>query len=214
MNKKTLIVITIFSLLCSINIYGQVRVGLKGGLSYSSFSSFKVGELPEAVNSHTGFNAGVAVCFHLPHGFAIQPEVLFVSKGADFTGDSNLSLKTNYVEVPVNIQAGLDLILMRPYLAITPFVGFVISHDVSLKGGSTISELSNRVNKFDYGIAIGGGIDIWRFQLSARYKWSLANLTNFNFSTGSLIPSEMRDVIDAINKGSYKGFEISIGFFF
>lgn len=212
--KKTIQIITlIIGILWSGDLVSQPRIGVKGGLSYSSFSAFEVGVLSEAVNSYTGYNSGIAVCFNLPLGFAIQPELLFVSKGADFTGNSTLQIRNSYLELPVNLQWGLDLLLFRPYLSITPFMGYSLSSSMKVKSGSQISIDPNYFRRVDYGVAIGGGLDVWRLQLSAKYKWSLENLAKVE-KMGGITDSVTKQVIEAINEGSYRGFEISICFFF
>lgn len=152
MKKKTLIVTTIFILCCSQFLSAQPRIGVKGGYS------------------HSGFNAGVAVCFNMPLGFAIQPELQYVN---------DIGSGIQYVELPVGLQCGLDLILLRPFLAVTPYLAYPFVTKVES-------------GHLDYGVGVGGGLDIWRFQINAQYKWSLA------------------DVVPKYEKG----FEISLAFFF
>ena len=56
--------------------------------------------------------------------------------------------------------------------------------------------------KWEYGVGLGGGLQIWRFQLNARYVW--------NFS--DIIPQiDMRGVMD---KMSFNGVTLSLAYFF
>lgn len=165
MKKKTLIIFAIAFLLGSLNLNGQPRIGIKGGYS------------------HPGFNAGVAVCFNLPYGFAVQPELQYVTKETKYNGDGGiLTMKGQYIELPVGLQCGLDLILLRPFIALTPYVAYPI-------------QTSEPIRELDYGLGVGGGLDIWRLQVNARYKWSFT------------------DALPGYNVYN-KGFEISMAFFF
>lgn len=196
----------------SIKSEAQIKYGIKGGINFTSFSNFELGNISEAVNSFTGYNAGVAVNFQLPYGFAIQPELLYVSKGARFTGDAKFRLLTDFVEIPVNVQIGLDLIMLRPFLAITPYIGYAVRKDFSMgDSGIDISEW-NQIKRFQYGIGIGGGVDFWKFQLSVRYNWNFGKLTKINTDGVTDIVTEK--IIETINKGNYRGLEVSIAFFF
>lgn len=150
MKNKFLALIAVFVLSGSLLLNGQPRYAVKAGYSYP------------------GFLAGVAVNFDLPWGFAVQPELQYMQKCMNMGqfGWWNIG----YIEPSASLQYGLDLVLLRPFVAVTPFVGIPVSKDVG----------------FNYGVGVGGGLDIWRFQVHAQYKWS-----------------EL-----------YEGFEIALAFFF
>ena len=209
MKRKTQIFLAIFStLILSVSVAnGQVRYGVKGGMNFSSFSSFEVGYISEAVNSHTGFNAGVAVCVDLPFGLAIQPELLYMEKGMDL---EKAVLKTSYLELPVSLQWGLDLIMMRPFIAVTPYVGYALNvSGKNIPGYVLDNKLYNRV---EYGVGIGGGIDIWRLQINARYCWNIGNFGDVDFL--GVTDKNIAELVSTLNDGNYRGFELSLLFFF
>lgn len=215
MKKNTAILIFVFvlALLIPSKALAQINYGIKGGINFTSFSYFQIGEISEAVNSYTGFNAGAVVKFKLPYGFAIQPELNYVSKGARFSGGAKVHLRTDYIELPVNIQIGLDLIMLRPYIAVTPYIGYAVSKDVSIENQSFNETFGwNQYNRFEYGIGIGGGVEFWRFQVSARYNWNIGNFTHFN--TEGFTDPVTENVIKTINKGNFRGLEISVAFLF
>lgn len=216
MKMRKIIISFVFALafLVTFPAQAQISYGIKGGINFTSFSYFEVGNISEAVNSYTGFNAGAVVKFKLPYGFAIQPELNYVSKGARFTGDAKVHLKTDYVELPVNVQYGLDLIMLRPYIAVTPYIGYAVRKDLTIGGASYKETFGwDHYNRFEYGIGIGGGIEFWKFQVSARYNWNIGNFTHFK--TENIITDTVTEnVIKTINKGNFRGLEISIAFLF
>lgn len=150
MKKYIIAIFTVCLLLGSLNLEAQPRYGVKAGYSYP------------------GFLAGVAVNFDLPIGFAVQPEVQYMQKVMNMGSLGTWNL--GFVEPGVGLQYGLDLVLLRPFVAVTPFLSIPTEPDMSL----------------NYGVGVGGGLDIWHFQIHAQYKWS-----------------EL-----------YEGFEIALAYFF
>ena len=108
-------------------------------------------------------------------GFSIQPSLIYQVKGAKtevLTIDSEI--KVGYLELPVSFQWGPDLLLFRPFVDVSPFVGYGLNT-------SNWSELTGEVknawdygNRWEYGIGLGGGLEIWKLQVVARYNWDFA----------------------------------------
>lgn len=204
------------ALLCLTTLSGQeksyatsiVKVGVKGGINFISMSRFEVGYISESVSSYTGFNAGVAFSFDLPvRGMTIQPELNYVSKGAMFRGDENIRFRTDYIELPVNIQAGLDLILLRPFIMVSPYIGYAVYNAPGFVEW-------NNINRFEYGIGIGGGIDFWRIQLQVKYNWNIGSLVkNIKEPSGSGTVGSS-DLLGSVRGGNFRGLEVNLVFFF
>lgn len=191
--------------------YGNwFKVGVKGGMEFTSVSHFELGYISESVSTYTGYNAGVAFSFSLPVlGMSLQPEINYVSKGAMFRGGGSKRFSVDYIEIPVNFQYGLDLVLLRPYLMVAPYIGYAVH--------KTPDGLDwNFMNRFEYGVGIGGGIDFWKFQLQIKYNWNIGklvgNLTDTEKSSG--IGITPNDMLNSIKNGNLRGLEVSLVFFF
>ena len=98
--------------------------------------------------AQTGVILGAACQLDLPLGFAIQPSLMYNS------------VKFDSIEVPVSFQWGPDLLIFRPFLEVAPYVGYKLS---DIKG-------------LGYGIGLGGGLEVWRFQATCRYNWNLEDV--------------------------------------
>lgn len=188
------------------------KAGVKGGINFSSMSRFELGYISESVSTYTGFTAGVAFSFDLPvQGMTIQPELNYVSKGAMYRGpeDFRMDFRTDFIELPVNLQVGLDLILFRPYLMVSPYIGYAVY------------KLPERVrwdgiNRFQYGVGIGGGVDFWRLQLQVKYSWNIGQLIRGISQSGISYPegTSGEGQTGSARLGNYRGLEVNLVFFF
>lgn len=202
--KKIAVLLSVF--LLSTAVYGQF--GIKAGLNFNSMKDFNVNELQSSFEGKTGFHVGVLYKLNLPLGFALQPEFMYTQKGGsiDMGGRASGDIKMNYLQLPVNLQWGVDLVLFRPFIMVSPYIGYAIAKGDGFKD----VEWSN-LNKFEYGVGLGAGLDIWKFQVSGRYCWDLGTMSDFkgdNFGEGA------EDAFKALNNGKNRGFELSIAFLF
>ena len=171
--KKTLIVLCIL-FMCTFQLKAQSGFGIKGGLSYNSMSDIELSNLYGSLKRKTGFHAGILYKVKLPVGLALQPELIYIQKGSsiEIHPDGILSkeadFKMHYVQLPVNLQWGLDLVLFRPFIMVSPYIGYAIA-----KGDEFQNIEWKDLNRFEYGIGLGAGMDVWRFQVTGRYCWDL-----------------------------------------
>ena len=89
----------------SLTVNGQY-LGIKGGLNLSDFNNDKDKLNDEKLR--TGYHFGVFLQLPLSDGFAIQPEVLYSTKGtlANYQNDETgiggeINFKVDYIDVPV-----------------------------------------------------------------------------------------------------------------
>ena len=121
-------------------------------------------------------------------------------------GRASGDIKMNYLQLPVNLQWGVDLVLFCPFIMVSPYIGYAIA-----KGDGFKDVGWSNLNKFEYGVGLGAGLDIWKFQVSGRYCWDLGTMSDFkgdNFGEG------VEDAFKALNNGKNRGFELSIAFLF
>ena len=163
--KKLFILLAV--LVIAGNAEAKIRVGLKGGLNFSSLS-FSSSVL-ETYESRTGWHAGAMLNIGLPLGLSLQPELLYSSKGVNevIAGVSS-SKSFDYAELAVDLQWGISLPLVRPFVSLTPYVGYAIGSDYPM------SEVKN----WDAGIGVGAGVDIWKLQVSLKYCWGFGKVSD------------------------------------
>ena len=178
------------------NTLGDVTADLKKSDVQNSFKS--------AVENKTGFHVGVLYKFQVPLvGIAVQPELIYsqtkgtVELASALAQPLKSDVTVDYLQLPVSLQWGLDLVLLRPYIQVVPYIGYCINDNVSVK------DLKIKTDDFNYGIGLGAGLDVWKLQVSGRYTWDLGNMADYQWNG-----------ISTLTGGKNKGFQLSLAMFF
>lgn len=145
---------------------------IKGGLTFQNMSSVK----DLGIEGATRWEAGLGFQTGTLAGFALQPEILYKAKGLKFGDETKVTV--SYLEVPVNIQWGIDLLVARPFIFASPYVGVKLGQKYSNES-LTGSDFETAVNKICGGFGLGLGIDILSFQVTAKYDWDFGGVANW-----------------------------------
>lgn len=165
------------------------RTGIKAGLSASSlfYDNTSLNDRKERI----GFHAGVFTQLPIGSSFAIQPELLYINKGASATyntlGTSGRnSFNLNYAELPV-----LATIKLGNFAEIQagPYVSYLLSSNVKTEGGlgnTGVNLDPDQFNRVDYGLA--GGVNVFFGQLlvGVRYEQGAQKIANTALSRAAL----------------------------
>ena len=194
-----------------LNAGAQVKVGVLGGFTSSSTKASDI-----STESVSLYHAGLAAKVSLPFNLAIQPQLVYQVKGTAVDGSVDFSMKTGYVEVPVQLQWGPDLLVCRPYVLAEPFVGYA----VNVKSVASVAGVEKIVkdfkdlnlNRFEYGLGVGAGVEFWRLQLAFKYFWNFGELAGEAKDLAGAISGA---AYDAISDGkSFSGINVSLALFF
>ncbi len=190
------------ALLCAVQSSAQ-KYGVVGGATFSSLHGLEN-------SSKTGWNVGGTVQFKLPLGFSIQPSLVYNSKAAELKSSvGSTGLGVGYLELPVSFQWGPDLLVFRPFVEVSPFVGYALSSRVSHDTLLTSKQWkTSYLQRMEYGLGLGGGLEIWRLQLTCRYNWNFGPLFN---GDGRLDFQHVEEAFDGRNFG---GVTLSLAFLF
>ncbi|MBQ9186061.1 MAG: outer membrane beta-barrel protein [Bacteroidales bacterium] len=134
----------------------QVRFGAKAGFTSSNASIKDIDT--KSVNA---FHIGAVAEVGLLAGFSVQSGVLYQVKGVSLEGDDNslfnlpriADKRYQFLEIPVQVQWGLDLIFVRPFVLGEYYAGYSLNED----------------NAFEHGFAFGLGLDVMQTQFSAKF---------------------------------------------
>lgn len=189
--------------LCCISASAQAKWGVTAGLN---FNTSKFSEIDVKVK--TGWSAGATCLVDLPLGFSIQPSLLYHQKGANITNE--IAQNMGFIELPVSVQWGPDLLVFRPFLDVTPYIGYALSNEVTTSLADFKFSSWQGKERFEYGLGIGAGINVWKLQLIARYNWNFGSL--YNVEGWDDIKSELKG-LSAENE-NFGGVTLSLAFLF
>ncbi|HOD27202.1 MAG TPA: porin family protein [Bacteroidales bacterium] len=215
--------------------FAQLKLGVKAGVNISNLSGYTSQDLINDVKGANSYQFGILAKVKLGNFFSLQPEVLLSMKGAELTNDqsnaalntlstlmgetipNSLHLKTTYLEVPLNIQAGIGLgSLARVYGQVSPYLSYLISDDVDGAEDfyaayknfmSERGDGAQPLNSFDYGIGLGAGVEVLFLQLSVKYDFSL---NEFKEVAGTILD----DVNPLFSSLKHRNLSISLAFLF
>jgi hypothetical protein len=169
--KKVFLSVVIMACYLS-HINAQVHFGIKGGINFENFN-YKDAKKELTIDQSIGWQAGILLQFKAPVvGIGVQPELLYTvlhAKVSDATAN-DVSNSINYLEVPLNLMWSFNLAIMRPFIMAGPYFSYAIHIDGD--------ELKDRIDRFDWGVGIGGGIEIRKIQFGARYTWGLQDVSS------------------------------------
>jgi hypothetical protein len=200
--KKVLLIILASVLAHGLN--AQLRCEMKAGGTVSNFSMKEKGA-SRGSNIKIGLEIGGILEYSFSRSFALQPELLYVNNGGKFESDffdDDMSFNLHQLQLPVNLKYRLGGTKMRKFYAIAgPYLGYIVSAREKV-GAVTMNALKKgllgiQLNRFDFGIGLGLGIEISnKYLVAAGYKHGIANLTKaegvnlkariFNLSLGYL----------------------------
>lgn len=179
---KKLIVSIIF-IIATINLMAQLSLGPKIGYTASTLSTDSE-DIKKDFNNTLHFGAFV----RLGGKTYLQPELLFMTKGAEFGYNlqegAKQNVELNTIDIPVLIGFKLIDLKIADIRAMGGPVGsFVINKDIKAKGAiSEVDELGeDDISDANWGLQAGVGVDVLSLSLDVRYHFSLTNAYNETF---------------------------------
>ncbi|MGC3943493.1 MAG: porin family protein [Chryseolinea sp.] len=156
----------------------QIRAGVKGGLNVSNLYSDDIDDK----NARYGFNAGLYGQIFSTETFAIQPELLYSTKGtkAEYGGiiDQTVKFNLNYLDLPVLAVFKLG---DAAEIHVGPYVSYLLNSNIKYSGdvANGTDELNrDNLKHFDFGVSGGFGLNFGPTQVGARYNLGLTEIAD------------------------------------
>lgn len=158
------------------------RAGVKGGLNVSNLYNNEINDK----DARLGFNAGLYGQLFSSDVFAIQPELLYSTKGsmAVYDGVVNQEVKynLNYLDLPVLAVFKLG---KQVELHAGGYASYLLNANISYEGdlGNGADDIDkDHLKSYDYGLIGGIGFNFGNIQLGARYNYGLVKLADSDAS--------------------------------
>lgn len=154
----------------------NTEFGVKGGFNMSNLYNNNADD----ENILYGFNAGVYATLPVSDFIAIQPEILFTTKGAELEYDNAFvsgtgKFKLNYIEVPLLVRVNVT---KNFNIHAGGYASYLVSSKVSGDGDFNFDEEidTDDLNKFDAGLSAGVGVDFNPISIGLRYNYGLTTI--------------------------------------
>jgi hypothetical protein len=205
--RKTILTITLMTLVLSTFAQLPFAIGIKGSINSSKITTdnYSVGNLTYAnfkSDAKSGYNLGAFA--RLGTKIYLQPELLYCVRNSEsHSGSTSQTLKLKTIQIPVLL--GIKVIDLK-LASIRAFTGPAMSY--VLKGsdityanitGSAGDPKNYKNNIWDW--QLGAGVDVGPIVVDVRYEWGLSNTSGGNISQ-----------VGFVNKGNTLTF--SLGFKF
>ena len=175
MKKVTGLVLIILMAFIAVPAKSQLKFGVKGGLNISSVHLNS--DILKADNV-TGFQIGPMIETTIPlMGVGLDAAILYSQKGMDVKSETGTStnVKTDYIDVPVNLKWKFGLPIIKGYLAAGPYIGFRVGGDKFWEiPGSVVGQV--KAKNFSAGLNFGAGVElISHLQVGINYGLGLTD---------------------------------------
>lgn len=155
----------------------ETEFGVKGGFNMSNFHD---GEDIDDKNVLYGFNAGVYATLPISDFVAIQPEVLFTTKGAEVEynnafASGSTKFRLDYIEVPLLVRVNVT---KNFNIHAGGYASYLVSSKLTGDGSFDFEQDVDRddLQKFDAGVAAGLGFDFNPISIGVRYNYGLTTV--------------------------------------
>jgi len=176
----------------------SVTVGPMAGVSFSTFSgddadSFSDSGLDFEKGTRTGFAVGGFAEFEFGSNFAIEPQLLYIQKGAKYSGsvdigdgslvDASAGINLDYIQLPVLFKAELRKpdSKLTPSVFLGPAIGFNVSCKITAEAdGQDASDdcPDDTIKSTDFSLVFGAGLEYGNFSLQGRYDMGMSSVAD------------------------------------
>jgi hypothetical protein len=212
--KKSLLILLVMLLAVSMT-YSQF--GIKGGiilaktggddskqvLNLGDYEPTLAGIPPLVIEPKNkfGFVTGISYKIDLILGLSIQPEVLYIQKGAIYepstislasiypgaSVDGKLTMKLDYIDIPILVKYSLPIPVISPYIVGGVSYGILVSaktkFEATVNGAPGVTQppseetnIKDQMNKSDLSLQVGVGVELIMIEVDARYVIGLSKL--------------------------------------
>jgi len=157
--------------------------GVTAGGSFSTFAGPDKGDFSK---TQAGLAGGVFGFFRIKDHLGLQPQALFVQKGAKAeAGGSTAAAKISYLEFPILLKLSLpasgDGSQVSPYVLAGGAVGVRVGCTLKTSSGGTSTSESCQdagaeIKKTDFDLVFGAGVDIGRATIAGRVDLGLTKI--------------------------------------
>ncbi len=193
MKKLILIAAT---LLLTLAGAAQGKWGIQGGATFSTLKFDKGSSVADKLETKSGFTLGLTYDFDLLGSLGINTGLHYVGRNVEHGGpDHTAMFKYASLELPLNVKLTLPLPVVHPFLMAGPYLDM----GLSAKSGDEKIKFGDELKRFNYGIALGAGVDVLR-TIRVIYQYDLG-LSSMNTSAQSALKTDVKSRSHRVSVG-------------
>ena len=189
--KKILLVSLVMLLTVSVAFS---QMGIKAGINLGTVGGDDKSQGGIDPKSKVGLVGGLSYKIGLIMGLSIQPEVLYIQKGAVYEGSMSYggysmsgktTMKGDYIDIPVLVKFNLPIPMLSPYIEGGVSYGILLSAKQKSEttsnipgtpSGTTETDVKDQFKKSDLSVLIGVGVELLILDINARYSLGMTKL--------------------------------------
>lgn len=194
---KLLLATILISGFCS-SSYAQV-FGIRGGLNLSNLSEKdNDNRYDESNKNKIGFHIGGTVDFPISDIFSVETGLILTTKGMKYeesignmfaTYDVKSKMTLYYLDIPITAKFAFDLGGSKLFVLAGPYIGVGLfgnaKSEVTINGRTESSNDavewgSDGLNRLDYGLTLGAGVQFNALLVGLYYNYGLANISSYS----------------------------------
>lgn len=156
----------------------STSIGIKGGGTlYQGVIEFMGVE--ETTDASFAFGGGLFIEMPINRFVSIQPEILFLMKGAEddaMLGMSGSFTNTfSYIDVPLMLRLNIAVLDgLTPYVLGGPYAGYLLKAE--MEHGGTKEDITDDFKSINFGAKIGGGLKFGALSIELMFDMGLVNI--------------------------------------
>ncbi|MCX2745689.1 porin family protein [Mangrovivirga sp. M17] len=172
-----------FVLFMTINAQAQ-EFGARIGGNFSRFN-YSVDEYNQDALSLFSLHIGATAILPINDNIRINGSLLYSQKGERFKDNgSTLKEVVNYIHLPFAVEYSFGGDQIKPFIQAGPYFSIAYSYKDKLDSPDLTGEVSYDIGNSesddiaptDFGLNIGGGLDIEKFRIGLNYEAGISNL--------------------------------------
>ena len=157
----------------------DVGGGIKAGINVANII-FEAEDAEINFDRRTGFVGGLFLVWPATTRAALQVEALYSQKGSELEEmGARGSVDLDYFEIPVLLRMSSDRSAkssLHVFAGPSAGVRLRARTKASFQGESMEEDISDDIERLDFGAVVGAGLEFNRFIIDGRYTWGLVNI--------------------------------------
>jgi hypothetical protein len=170
------------------------QFGLRGGINLGTIGGDDKTQNGIDPTSKVGLAGGITYHIGLIAGLSIQPEVLYVQKGAIYEGSAGYggysysekhTVTGDCIDIPVLARFNLPMLVISPYIEGGVAYSILLSAKEKAEittnipgqtSGTTETDIKDQLSKSDLSLIVGVGVEVLMLEINARYIMGMTKL--------------------------------------